>query len=95
MMSLSALWHNLCHNVAMPSVNLRQLRDTKQVKEWLRAGHTVEVRDRDEVIGDLIPRRKHPHNVEMPDFAARRKQIFGGRIFDTAEILNEVREDRF
>jgi hypothetical protein len=35
----------------MPSVNLRQLRDTRKLKEWLRSGETVELRERDEVLG--------------------------------------------
>ena len=30
----------------MPSVNLRQLRDTKRLKSWLRAGKIVELRER-------------------------------------------------
>ena len=40
----------MCHNVTMPSVNLRQLRDTRRLKAWLRAGNTVELRERERVI---------------------------------------------
>jgi hypothetical protein len=34
----------------MASVNIRQLRDTRQLKAWLQAGKTVELRGRERVI---------------------------------------------
>jgi hypothetical protein len=40
----------------MQSITLRQLRDTRKVKAWLRAGVHIEVRERNEVLGDLVPR---------------------------------------
>ncbi|MFP5237972.1 MAG: hypothetical protein ACLGSD_18905 [Acidobacteriota bacterium] len=76
-------------------MNLRQLRDTKQIKDWLDAGETVELRERDRVIGDIVPRRSKPQPKEWPDFAARLKEMWGDRMFDTQEILDEIREDRF
>ena len=39
----------------MPTVNIRQLRDTKRLKAWLRSGKTVELRERDEVIARIVP----------------------------------------
>ena len=48
------------HNVpqcTMPSVNIRQLRDTRRLKGWLRAGKTVELRERDRVIARIIPEK--------------------------------------
>ena len=79
----------------MPSVNLRQLRDTRQLKAWLKAGETVELRERDKVLARIVPETPSAPPKDWPDFAARRKEIFGDRVFDTAEILNELREDRF
>ncbi len=77
----------------MPSVNLRQLRDTRQIKAWLRAGVQVEVRDRNDVIGDLVPRTPpKPSTVEWPDFAARRRAIFGDYVFPE-NIVVEARKD--
>ena len=76
----------------MPSVNMRQLRDTKRLKSWLRAGKTVELRERDRLIARIVPEketRKHP--VEWPDFEARRKQIFGDRILS---IVDDLVNDR-
>jgi len=37
----------MCHNLGMHSMNIRQLRDTRRLKTWLRAGNTVELRERD------------------------------------------------
>lgn len=74
-------------------MNLRQLRDTKQLKAWLEAGETVELRERDRVLGRIVPQRKEPK--EWPDFEARRKEMWGDRIFNNQEILDEIREDRF
>ena len=77
----------------MQSITLRQLRDTKQVKEWLRAGVHIEVRERGEVLGDLVPRTPPaPSEVEWPDFAARRKAIFGDYVFPE-NIVVEARKD--
>jgi predicted nucleic acid-binding protein/antitoxin (DNA-binding transcriptional repressor) of toxin-antitoxin stability system len=39
----------------MQSVNIRQLRDTRRLKTWLRAGKTVELRERDRVIARIVP----------------------------------------
>ena len=83
--------HNLCHNVTMPSVNIRELRDTKRLKAWLRAGKTVELRERDEVIARIVPEGSPPRRGDWPDFAAARKEIFGGRILPGADVVIEER----
>jgi hypothetical protein len=79
----------------MPSINLRQLRDTRQLKSWLKDGQTVELRERNCVLGRIVPEKPVASPVEWPDFAARRKRIFGDRIIPAVEILIESREDRF
>lgn len=79
----------------MPSVNLRQLRDTRQLKAWLEAGETVELRERDRVLGKIVPERRVARPKEWPDFAARLKEWYGDRMFDNQAILDEIREDRF
>jgi len=76
-------------------MNLRKLRDTRQLKAWLNAGETVELRERNKVLARIVPETPSVALKDWPDFAARRKQIFGDRVFDTMEILNELREDRF
>ncbi|MFZ0392441.1 MAG: hypothetical protein WAL73_01265 [Terracidiphilus sp.] len=76
-------------------MNLRQLRDTRKLKEWLRAGETVELRERDRVLAKIVPERAAAQPVELPDFEARRKEMWGDRTFNNQEILDEIREDRF
>jgi hypothetical protein len=77
----------------MQSITLRQLRDTRQIKEWLDAGVQIEVRDRNRVIGNFVPRTPSiPRKVEWPDAAARRRAIFGDRIVPGADLLIEERE---
>jgi antitoxin (DNA-binding transcriptional repressor) of toxin-antitoxin stability system len=88
------MWHIMCHIWAMPSINLRQLRDTRRLKELLRAGKTVELRERDRVIGRIVPERPKPEQVEWPDFEARAKAIFGDRVFPNA-VLEERKRARY
>jgi antitoxin (DNA-binding transcriptional repressor) of toxin-antitoxin stability system len=75
----------------MHSMNIRELRDTKRLKSWLRAGKTVELRERDRVIARIVPERQEEKPVKWPDFAARRKKIFGDRILPGADIVIEER----
>ena len=76
----------------MPSVNIRQLRDTKRLKTWLRAGKTVELRERDRVIARIVPEVPIPEKPRhWPDFAAMRKEIIGDRILPGADIVIEER----
>jgi uncharacterized protein YcaQ len=82
----------MCHVENMPTMNMRQLRDTKRLKAWLKAGKTVELRDRDRVIGSIVPEQHKEKPVEWPDFAARAKAIFGDRVLPGADLLIEERE---
>ena len=75
----------------MPSINMRQLRDTRRLKAWLRSGKTVELRDRDKVIGRIVPERENNKQIDWPDFAARAKKIFGDRVLPAVETLIEER----
>jgi len=79
----------MCHIVIMPSVNMRQLRDTRRLKAWLRAGKTVELRDRNRVIGRILPQNSPEASGSWPDFDAIAKEIMGDRI-----LPNAVLEDR-
>jgi antitoxin (DNA-binding transcriptional repressor) of toxin-antitoxin stability system len=77
----------------MQSVNLRQLRDTKQLKAWLKAGETVELRERDHVLARIVPEESKAAPVDWPDFGARRKAIFGDRILPAVDQFLEDREN--
>ena len=75
----------------MPKVNIRQLRETRQLKAWLRAGKTVELRERDRVIAQIVPEAPTSGRPKLPDFAALRREIFGSRILPGADLLIEER----
>lgn len=83
--------HMMCHNACMPSINIRQLRDTRRLKAWLRSGSTVELRERDRVIARIVPEKQDERPVNYPDFAARAKKIFGKRVLPGADIVIEER----
>jgi len=71
----------------MPSVNIRQLRDTRRLKAWLRSGKTVELRERDTVIARIVPERHEKPAIQYPDFGARAKAIFGDRVLTAVDDL--------
>jgi antitoxin (DNA-binding transcriptional repressor) of toxin-antitoxin stability system len=75
----------------MPSVNIRQLRDTKRLKAWLRAGKTVELRERDEVIARIVPEATPLPAADWPDFATMRKEIFGDRVLPGTDLVIKER----
>jgi antitoxin (DNA-binding transcriptional repressor) of toxin-antitoxin stability system len=83
--------HDMWHNLGMPSVNMRQLRDTRRLKAWLRAGKTVELRERDEVIARIVPEGSSPRPTNWPDFAALRKEILGDRVLPGADLMLKER----
>jgi antitoxin (DNA-binding transcriptional repressor) of toxin-antitoxin stability system len=76
----------------MPSVNMRQLRDTRRLKAWLRAGKIVELRERDKLIARIVPEKEEQKTpAKWPDFEARRKAMFGDRVLPGADIVIEER----
>jgi antitoxin (DNA-binding transcriptional repressor) of toxin-antitoxin stability system len=75
----------------MSSVNIRELRDTRRLKAWLRSGKTVELRDRTEVIARIVPAGPHTPPEQWPDFASRRQKIFGKRVLSGADLVIEER----
>lgn len=75
----------------MPSMNMRQLRDTRRLKAWLQAGKTVELRERDRVIGRIVPEKADEPPAEWPDFGARARKILGNRVLPGADLLIEER----
>jgi hypothetical protein len=72
-------------------MNLRQLRDTRKLKAWLRAGKSVELKERDRVIGRIVPETHREIPVKYPDFAARAKKIFGDQVLT---VVDDFIKDR-
>jgi hypothetical protein len=79
------------HIVSMPSVNIRQLRDTRQLKTWLREGRTVELRDRNRVIGRILPENPPAASGSWPDFEAIAREILGDRTVSGSDLVIEER----
>jgi antitoxin (DNA-binding transcriptional repressor) of toxin-antitoxin stability system len=69
-------WHTMCHDVIyMSSVNIRELRDTRRLKAWLRAGKTVERRERDKLIARIVPEKEKMRgqwNIPISERAAKK-----------------------
>jgi antitoxin (DNA-binding transcriptional repressor) of toxin-antitoxin stability system len=77
----------------MPSINLRELRNTRQLRMWLQAGHAVELRERTRVLARIIPAAP-PGPV--PDYLARAKAATGGRrVAGSKLLLTERRRARY
>lgn len=77
----------------MPSMNLRELRNTRQLKAWLKAGQVVELRERNTVLGRILPDRPiHATSRALPDFETRAKKNFGDQVLPGSDLLIEERE---
>lgn len=79
----------------MPSVNLRGLRNTRQLLTWLEAGEVVELRKRNCVVARIVPESPKVQPVEWPDFEARARKIFGDRTFPIVEDMIQERDSRY
>jgi antitoxin (DNA-binding transcriptional repressor) of toxin-antitoxin stability system len=75
----------------MRNVNIRQLRDTRKLKAWLRAGQTVQLQDRNRVIARIVPAPGREPTAKLPDFAFRRRKVFGNRVLPGATLVIDER----
>lgn len=88
--------HEMCHIGLMPSVNVRQLRDSRQLFKWLEAGEVVELKKRNRVVARIVPESPRVQPVEWPDFAARLKQQFGDRVLTpVADLIADRESSRY
>ena len=75
----------------MKRASVRDLRyDFPKVERMLAEGEAIEITKRKQVIGTLTPANGHK-KVDMPDFMARLKKIYGDRVLKTswADFLAE------
>lgn len=70
-------------------ISLRKLRDTRQLRAWLRSGNTVELHERNRLIARIVPDPVHAEAKDWPDFAGRAKKLFGDRRLPGADLLIE------
>jgi antitoxin (DNA-binding transcriptional repressor) of toxin-antitoxin stability system len=78
----------------MKTATVRDLRNNfSRLEAWLAEGETVEIRKRGEAIAELRkPSRRKKAEPAMPDFMARMRKIWKGRVF-TAEEVARMRAD--
>ena len=70
----------------MKQASVRDLRyNFPAVERMLRAGETIEITKRKRVIGRLMP-AKPEKQVELPDFMARLRRIYGNRVLKTTKL---------
>lgn len=85
------MWTESVHIMKIATV--RDLRnDFGKIEAWLRDGQEVRIEKRGQPVAWMTgvdPER--PAKAKMPDFAARRKAIWGDRVF-TAEEVEKMRK---
>lgn len=77
----------------MKTATVRDLRNNfSMIETWLGEGEEIRIEKRGEPIAVLkaLPKRRAAAS-KRPDFAARRKAIWGDRVF-TAKEVREMRE---
>jgi antitoxin (DNA-binding transcriptional repressor) of toxin-antitoxin stability system len=74
--------------VHMKTVTVRDLRNRFSLLEaWLAEGEVIQIEKRGRPIGVLRGYQTGSHTPAVkPDFAARRKAIWGERVFTQAEV---------
>jgi len=72
-------------------MTLREIRDTKTLKAKLKAGRTLELKERNVPLAHIVPIRKKAAQKEWPDFEARAREIFGDRVL---HVVDEFIKDR-
>ncbi len=78
----------------MKTATVRDLRNNfAKLETWLAAGERVEIRRRGKPVAILAPSADSAlgQKVQLPDFEARRKAIWGDRVF-SAEEVRRMRE---
>ena len=81
----------MCNVQQTRKINLRELRDTRKLKAWLRSGETLELHDRNRLIACIVPEPVPAEPKRWPDFAARMAKTFGQRRVPGADLLIEER----
>lgn len=84
---IQVVWTQNVHT--MKTATVRDLRNNfAKLAAWLSEGEQVSIVKRGEPFAVLIPppSAKKRKKFKMPDFEARRKAIWGDRVFSSAEV---------
>jgi antitoxin (DNA-binding transcriptional repressor) of toxin-antitoxin stability system len=79
------MWTYFVH---MKTATLRDLRnDFAKLEAWLGEGEEIRIERRGQPIAMLTPvKPSAPKKIKMPDFEARRRAIWGDRVFSEEEV---------
>jgi antitoxin (DNA-binding transcriptional repressor) of toxin-antitoxin stability system len=76
------------------TMTMRGLRDTRRLKALLRAGKSIKLQDRNQVVARIVPPQQSATATKLPDFEARHQKLFGDRVFDADDFL-QYRHGRY
>lgn len=79
----------------MKTATMRQVRhELTEVLKWVAAGEEVTVLNRNRPVARLLPPLPEAGGeIEMPDFEARARAIFGDKRTHLSDIVIEEREE--
>ena len=71
----------------MKTATVRDLRNNfSKIETWIAEGEEVCIQKRGEPVGYLSARPREESPIPRPDFEARRKEIWGDRVFSEEEV---------
>ena len=70
---------------------MRELRDTRRLKAWLRAGKTIELRERQDVVAGMVPAQRPARPERGPTLRTGAKRFLGKRVVSGADLVIEER----
>lgn len=71
----------------MKTATVADLRNHfRRVSAWIENGEAVQIIKRGKAFARLVPETHEKRKPAKVDFAARRKAIWGGRVFSAAEV---------
>lgn len=73
----------------MKTATIRDLRyDFAKLEGWLKSGEEIQITKHNKPVATLLKAKpvKNAARPPLPDFKARRKRIWGGRVFSAKEV---------
>ena len=80
----------------MKTVTTREVQlHFSKILNWVSHGEEVVITRRGETVAKIVSAREDgEQNAEIPDFAARRKAMFGDRFFENAVLVEREMHDQ-
>ncbi len=80
----------------MKTASVRDLRHNfGHLLAWINEGKEIQITMRRRVIARLVPEKPaEKKKIKMPDFAARRKKIFGDKVLSAKVVADLLAENK-